>query len=169
MLRISRHNFYLPSWKRAERDIISGIREGRIFVKAFILNLSYVVQFSSVAQLCLTLRVHGHCPSSTPRAYSNSCPLHRWCHPTISSSIVPLSSCLRSFQTSGSFQMSQFFSSGGQRIGASASASILPMNIHDWFPLGLTGCISLLSKWLSSVFSNITVQKHQFFSAKRSL
>ena len=116
MLRISRHNFYLPSWKRAERDIISGIREGRIFVKAFILNLSYVVQFSSVAQLCLTLRFHGHCPSSTPRAYSNSCPLHRWCHPTISSSIVPLSSCLQPFPALGSFPISQFFAFGGQSI-----------------------------------------------------
>ena len=145
MLRISRHNFYLPSWKRAERDIISGIREGRIFVKAFILNLSYVVQFSSVAQLCLTLRFHGHCPSSTPRAYSNSCPLHRWCHPTISSSVA-LFFCLQSFPASGSFPISWLCASSAQSIGASASALVLPMSIQGWFPLRLTGLISLQSK-----------------------
>ena len=95
--------------------------------------------------------------------YSNSCPSSRWCHPTISSSVVPSSSRLQSFPASESFQMSQFFTSGGQIIGVSASASNLPMNIQDWFPLGLTGLISLLSKGLSRVFSNTTVQKHQFF------
>ena len=88
------------------------------------------------------------CPSSTPGVYSNSCPLSRWCHPTISSSVVPFSSCLESFPASGSFLMSQFFASGGQSIGISASASVLPMNIQDWFPLGLTGWISLQSKVL---------------------
>ena len=101
------------------------------------------------------------CPSPTPRAYSNSCPLSRWCHPTISSSVIPFSSCLQTFPASGSFPMSQFFKSGGLSLGASASASVLPMNIQNWFPLGLTGLI-LLSKGLPRVFSNTTVQKHQF-------
>ena len=105
------------------------------------------------------------CPSPTPRVYSNSCPLSRWCHPTISSSVIPFSSCLQSFQASGSLQMSQLFTSRGQRIGVSASASVLPMNIQDWFPLGWTGWISLQSKGLSRVFSN-TIQKHQFFGAQ---
>ena len=108
-------------------------------------------------------------PSPTPRAYSNSCPLCRWCHPTISSSAVPFSSCLQSFPASGSFQMSWFFVSGGQSIRTSASASVLPMNIQDWFPLGWTSLISLKSKGFSRVFSNSTVQKHQFFSAQPSL
>ena len=107
------------------------------------------------------------CPLPTPRGYSNSCPLSRWCHPTISSSVVPFSSCLQSFPASGSFQMSQFSASGGQSIGA--SASVLPMNIQDWFPLGWTGWISLLTKGLSRVLSNTTVQKHQFFSTQLSL
>ena len=109
------------------------------------------------------------CPSLTPGAYSNSCPLSGWCHPTISSSVIPFSSCLQSFPASGSFQMSQFFTSGGQSIGVSASASVLPMYIQDWFPLGLTGWISLQSKRFSRVFSNTTVQKHQFLSAQLSL
>ena len=107
------------------------------------------------------------CPSPAPRVYSNSCPLSRYCHPTISSSVVPFSSHLQSFPASGSFLMSQFFTSGGQSVGVSASASVLPMSIQGWFPLGLTGLISLLSKGLSRVFS--TVQKHQFFSAQPSL
>ena len=102
------------------------------------------------------------CPSPTPRVYSNSCLLSQWCHPTISSSGVPFSSHLQSFPASGSFPKSQFFTSGGQNIGVSASASVFPMNIQDWFPLGLTDWISLWSKGLSRVFSNITVQKHQF-------
>ena len=108
------------------------------------------------------------CPSPTPGAYSNSFPLSWWCHPTISSSVIPFSSCLLSFPASGSFPMSQFFTSGGQSSGVSASASVLPMNIHGWFPLGLTGLISLQSKGLSRVFSNTTVQKHQLFSAQLS-
>ena len=108
------------------------------------------------------------CPSPTPRAYSNSCPLSWWCHPTISSSVISFSSCLQSFPASGSLQMSQFFASGGQSIGVSASASVLPINIQDWFPLGWTGWISLLSKGLSRVFPNTTVQKHQFFGAQLS-
>ena len=109
------------------------------------------------------------CPSPTPRVYSNSCPLSRWCHPIISSSVIPFSSRLQSFPASGSFHMSQFFASGSQSIGVSASASVLPMNIQDWFLLGWTGWISLQSKGLSRVFSNTTVQKHQFFGAQLSL
>ena len=109
------------------------------------------------------------CPSQTPRIYSNSCPSHRWCHPTISSSIVPFSSHLQSFPALESLPMSWFFASGDQSIGVSASASVLPMNIQDWFPLGWTGCISLQSKGLSRVFSNTTVQKHPFFRTQLSL
>jgi len=109
------------------------------------------------------------CPSPTPRVYSNSCPLSQWCHQTTLSSVIPFSSCLQSFPASGSCQMSQFFASGGQSIGVSASTSVLPMNTQDLFPLGLTGQISLQSKGLSRVFSNTTVQKHQFFSAQLSL
>ena len=109
------------------------------------------------------------CPSPTPRVYSNSCPLSRWCHPTISSSVVPFSSFPQTFPASGSFQMSQFFTSGSQSIGVSASTPILPMNIQDWFPLRWTGWISLQSKELSRVFSNTTVQKPQFFDIQLSL
>ena len=109
------------------------------------------------------------CPSPTRRVYWNSCPSCRWCHPTISSSVVPFFSCPQSFPTWGSFPASQFFASGGQSIGVSASASVLPMNIQDWFPLGWTGWISLQSKGLSGVFSNTTVQKYQFFGAQLSL
>ena len=103
------------------------------------------------------------CPLPTPGVYSNSCPLSQWCHPTILSSVIPFSSCLQSFPASGSFPMSQFFTSGGQSIGISASASVLPINTQDWSTLGWTGWISLLSllKGLSRVFSNTTVQKHQ--------
>ena len=119
-----------------------------------------------------SLRPHGlqhtrlPCPSPTLGAYSNSCPSSEWWHATISSSVVPFSSCLQAFLASGSFPMSQFISSGGQRIGASASTSVLPMNIQDWSPLGWTGWISLLSKGLSSVFSNTTVQMYQLFGAQ---
>ena len=109
------------------------------------------------------------CPSPTAGVDSNSCPLGWWCHPTISFSVIPFSSCLQSFPASESFQMSKFFESGGQSIGASASASVLPLNIQDWFPLGWTGWISLQSKGLSRVFSNTTVQKHLFFGAQLSL
>ena len=105
----------------------------------------------------------------TPGAYSNSCSLSRWCHPTISSSLVPFSSHLQSFPGSGYFQMSQFFATGSQTIGLSASASVLPMNTQDWSPLGWTGWISLHSKGLSRVFSNTTRQKQQFFGAQLSL
>ena len=111
------------------------------------------------------------CLSSTPEAYSNSYPLSWWCHPTISSSVIPFSSCPQSLPASGPIPVSQFFISGGQSIEVSASASVLPMNIKDWFPLGLTGLISLQSKGLtlSRVFSNTTVQKHQFFGTQLSL
>ena len=119
------------------------------------------------------LRPHGPqhtrppCPTPTPGVYSNSCPLSRWCHPTISSSVVPFSH-LQSFLASGSFQMSQFFAPGGQSIRISASASVLPMNIHNWFPLGLTGWI-LQSRGLSRVFSSTTLQKHSFVFTQLSL
>ena len=121
------------------------------------------VQFS-LSVVSDSLRPHGlqharpPCPSPTPGAYSNSCPLHQWCHPTILSSVVPLSSHLQFFRASGSLPMSWFFASGGQSIGVSASASVLPMNTQDWFPLGWTGWISLQSKGLAGVSSNTTVQ-----------
>ena len=108
------------------------------------------------------------CPSPTPGVYPNSCPLSRWCHPTISSSVVPFSSCPWSLPASGSFPMSQLFASGGQSTGVSASTSVLPMNTQDWSPLGWTGWISLQSKGLSRVSSDTIVQKHQFFSAQLS-
>ena len=132
------------------------------------------VQFSH-SVVSNSLRPHGlqhtrlPCPSPTPRIYPNSCPLSWWCHPTISSSVVPFSSFLQYFLASGSFQMRQFFSSGSQSIGVTASTSVLPMNTQDWSPLGWTGWISLQSKGLSRVFSNTTVQKHQFFCAQLSL
>ena len=133
-----------------------------------------VVQFFSHSVVSDSLRPHGlqhtrlSCPSPTPRTCSDSCPLSRWCHPTISSSVIPFSSCHQSFPASGSFPMSQFFTSGGQGIGVSASASVLPMNTQDWFPLGQTGWISLQSKGFSRVFSSTTIQKHQFFGPQPS-
>ena len=108
-------------------------------------------------------------PLPTHRACPNSCPQSQWYHPTISSSVIHFSSCLQSFRELGSFPMSQFFTLGGRRIGVSASASVLPMTIQNWFPLGWSGWISLQSKGLSRVFSNNTIQKHQFFSAQLSL
>ena len=131
------------------------------------------VQFSSVAQSCLTLRPHElqharpPCPSPTPGVHLNSCPSSRWCHPAISSSVVPFSS-LQSFPESGSFPTSQLFTWGGQSIGVSALALVLPKKSQDWSPLGWTGWISLQSKGLSRVFSNTTVQKHQFFGTQLS-
>ena len=127
------------------------------------------VQFSLVAQSCMTPCNPIDCrlpyPSPILRVYSNSYPLSRWYHPTISFSDDPFSSCLQCFPASGSFQMSQLFTSGGQSIGVSASTSVLPMNMQDWFPLGWTDRISLQSKGLSRIFSNTTVQKHKFFGA----
>ena len=134
-----------------------------------------MLQFSS-SVVSDSLQPHGlqharpPCPSQTPGVYSKLFfPLSWWCHPTISSSVIPYSSCLQSFPVAGSFQMSQFFSSGGQIIGVLASASVLQLSIQDWFPLGWTGWISLQSKGLSRVFSNTTVQKHQFFGTQLSL
>ena len=132
------------------------------------------VQFSS-SVMSDSLWPHGPqharppCPSPTPGAYPNSCPLSRWCHPTISSSVIPFSSCPQSFPASGFVQMSQLFTSRGQSIGVSASTSVFPMNTQNWSPLGWTGWISLQSKGFSSVFSNTTVQKHQFFGTQPSL
>ena len=131
------------------------------------------VQFSSVTQSCPTLWPHESqhartpCPSPTPGVYSNSYPSSQWYHPAISSSVIPFSFCPQSLPASGSFPMSQLFTLGGQSIGVSASASVLPMNTQDW-SLGWTGWISLQSKGLSRVFYNTTVQKHQFFSAQLS-
>ena len=137
-------------------------------------NLCWNVQFScSVMSYSLQLHELQHarppCPSSTPGVHPNPCPLSQWCHPTISSSVVTFSSCPQSFPASGSFPMSQLFTSGGQSIGVSPSTSVLPMNTQDWSALGWTGWISLQSKGLSSVFSSTTVQKHQFFGAQLSL
>ena len=141
-----------------------------------ILNQYYItsVQFShSVVSDSLWPHEPQHarppCPSPTPRVHPNPCPSSQWCHPTISSSVIPFSSCPQSFPASGSFQMSRLFSSGGQSIGVSASTSVLPVNTQDWSPLGWTGWISLQSKGLSRVFSNTIVQKHQFSGAQLSL
>ena len=139
-------------------------------------SLFAILQFSSVAQSCPTLcdpKKSQHArppgPSPTPGVYSNPCPSSRWCHPTISSSVVPFSFCLQSLPASESFPVSQFFASCGQCLRVSASASVLPVNIQNWFPLGWTGWISLQSRGYSRVFSNTTVQKHQFFGAQLSL
>ena len=140
------------------------------------INRSIIVMLLfSCSVLSDSLRSHGlqhamlPCPSPSPGACSDSCPLSWRCHPTILSSVVPLSSCLQSFPESGSFPRSLFLASGGQSVGASAGASVFPMDIQGWSPLGWTGLISLQSKGLSRVFSNTTVQKHQFFSAQLSL
>ena len=128
-------------------------------------NFDVVVQLLRCVWLFATPRAAARQASlsNTPGAYPNSCPMSQWCHPAILSSVVPFSSCLQSFPVSGSFQMSQLFVSGGQSIGVSASVSVLPMNIQDWFPLGWTGWISLQCKGCSRVFSNATDQRHQFF------
>ena len=121
----------------------------------------FVTPWTAACQASLSITNSG--------VHPNPCPLSRWCHPAISSSAVPFSSCPQSFPVSGSFPMSQLFTSGGQSIGVSASASVLPMNTQGWSPLGWTGWISLQSKGLSRVFSNTTVRKHQFFCAQLSL
>ena len=141
------------------------------------ITLGYINWISSVQSLShvwlfatpWTIARQASCPALTARVYSNSCPLNQWCHPTISSSVIPFSSHLQSFPASGSFQMSQLFASGGQSIRVSASTSVLPMNTQGWSPLQWTSWTSLQSKGLSRVFSNTTVQKHQFFSAQLSL
>ena len=148
------------------------VTKGQILHDSIYISTS--VQFSSVAQSCLTLRPHESqhasppCPSPTPGVHSDSCPSSRWCHPAISSSVIPFSSCPQSLPASGSFPMSQLFAWGSQSIGVSALASFLPMNTQDWSPLGWTGWISLQSKGLSTIFFNTAVQKHQFFGAQLS-
>ena len=154
------------------------LHECSVNVHSLFFSLVYYLMFSSVQfnhfVVSDSLRLHRlqHArlpsPSPTPWVYSNSCSLSWWSHPTISSSGVSFPNCLQSFPASGSFRMSQF-ASDGQSIEVSSSASVLPMNIQDWFPLGWTGWICLLSKGLSSVFSNTTVQKHQFFGTQISL
>ena len=143
------------------------------------IQFSSVAQFSSVQFSCSVVsdssrpnepqHARHPCLSPTPRVHPNPCPLTWWCHPTISSSVVPFSSCPQSFPASGSFQMSQLFASGGQSIGVSPSTWVLPMNTQDWFPLGLTGWISLQFKGLSRIFSDTTVQKNQLFGIQLSL
>ena len=146
--------------KRNHRNCV--ICSGRLFaVQSFSHVQLFVTQWLQHARL--------PCPPPSPRVCSNSCPLSQSCYPTISSSATSFSSCLQSFPASGSFPISQVFTSGGQRFGASASASVLPMIIQDWFPLGLTGLISLQSKGLSREFSSTTIRKYQFFSAQPSL
>ena len=147
----------------------------RVFRFNFLGFLLHTFCCCSVAKSCLTLcnpmdySTPGIPDCSTPGACSDSCPLSWWCHLTISSSVIPFSSCLQSFPASGSYPMSLFLASGRQSIGASASASVLSMNIQDWFPLGLTGLISLQSKGLSRVFSSTTVWKRKVFSPQPSL
>ena len=152
-------------WRRSE-----GLSEGS---KRFPQEISNN-QCSSIQSLSCVHSLQPHelqhtrppCPSPTPRVHLNPCPLSRWCHPSISSSVIPFSSCPQSFPASGSFQMSQLFASGSQSTGVSASTSVLPMNTQDWSPSEWTGWISLQSKGLSRVISNITVKKHQFFGAQ---
>ena len=158
----------LNPWRKSFDCIYKGLFLGSVFCPFSSVQFSQSVMSDSLQPHTLQL-ARLPCPSPTPGAYSNSGPLSRWCHPTISSSVIPFSSCLQSFPASGPFPMSQLFISGGQSIGASVSASVLPMNVQDWFPLGLTGLISLQSKGLSVVFSNTTVQKLQFFGAQLSL
>ena len=158
-------------WTMAENNKIKWIIHVSIQKKKF---KTCSVQFShSVMSNSLQPHELQHswlpCPSPTPGVHPNSCPLSWWCHPTISSSVIPFSSCLQSFLASGSFQMSQLFAWGGQSIGVSASTSVLPLNTQDGSPLGWTGWISLQSKGLWKVFSNTTVHKHQFFGAQLSL
>ena len=172
-------------WGHKELDTIKWLRSSimpliifNVFLQSNILEIYFLVYYNIFLIVLLlfslsdSLRPHGlqharlPCPLPRPRAFSSSCPLSWWCHPTISSSVIPFSFCLQSFPASGSFPMSQFFASGGQSIGVSASASVLPMNIQGLFPLGWTGWISLQSKGLSRVFSNTTVQKHQFCNSR---
>ena len=146
-----------------------------LFLELFPQQCSNAISLFNLSVMSDSLRPHGPqhdrllCPLPSLGVCPNSCPLSRWCHPTISSSVVPFSSCLLSFPASGSFPVSQLFISGGQSIGDSASASVLPVNIQSWFPLGLTGWISLQSKGLSRVFSSTRVWKHQFFGIRPSL
>ena len=159
------HKHYLIFYIAYVRDgVTNEWRKNGLFAKSSKKTSFSSLKFSrsvmSDSSTPWTAAVRLHCPSPAPRVCSNSCPLSQWCHHAISSSVVPFSSCPQSFPASGSFPMSQFFTSGGQSIGV--SASVLPVNIQDWFPLGLSGLSSLESKGLSRVF-NTTVQKHQFF------
>jgi len=156
-----------PTWGSSKSTKGNNVHEG----------ISSAPDFSSVQLLSRvrlfatpwTVALQASLSITTPRVYSNSCPLSQWCHPTISSSVIPFSSRLQSFPASGSFPMNRFLTLSGQSIRVSVSASVLPMNIHDWFPLGRTGQISLQSKGLSRVFFNTTVQKHQFLGTRLSL
>ena len=154
------------------------IKEGKLKEMAKGINIllyynPYDIQFIQFSRSVMSDSLRPHeshhvrpsCPSPTPGVYPNPCLSSQWRHPAISSSVVPFSSCHQSLPASGSFPMSQLCTWGGQSIGVSASASVLPMNTHDWSPLGWTGWISLQSKGLSRVFSNTIVQKHQFFGA----
>ena len=167
----TQYTYYLTQWKRENVILL----EDKFWIEQMIkVILGSSVQFShSVTSNSLPPHepqlARPPCPSPIPGVHPNPCPLSQWCHPTISSFVAPFSSCPQSFPASGSFPMSQLFTSGGQSIGVSASTSVLPMNTQDWSPLGWTGWISLLSKGLSRVFSNTTVQKHQFFCAQLSL
>ena len=166
-------------WNQADLNLNPGcllslcLAWGKSHIFVNLSSLLCLAQFS-LSVMSDSLQPHGlqhtrlSCPSLTPRACSNSCPLSQWCHPTISSSVIPFS-CPQFFPSSGSFQMSQLFVSGAQSIGVSASTSVLPMNTQGWSPSEWTGWISLQSKGLSRVFSNTTVQKHQFFCAQLSL
>jgi len=163
-----RSPFSALRWTCSQEAILA--KESQGLRKISLLRAVGVVQWLSHVQLFVTSRtIRLPCSSPSARAFSNFCPSSQWCQPTISSSVVPFSSCLQSFPASGSFLINWLFISGGQSIGASASASVLPMNIQDWFPSGLTGWISLQSKGLSKVFFNSTAQKHQFFGTQASL
>ena len=158
------------------RDANVTCKKNENFTTTALIKYNYVHQFSSAAQSYPTLcnPMNHSTPGlpvhhQLPWVHPNPCPLSQWYHPNISSSVIPIFSCLQSFPASESFQMSQLFISGGQNVGVSASTSVLPMNTQDWSPLGWTGWISLQSKGLSRVFSNTTVQKHQFFCTQLSL
>ena len=173
----SKKNDFVLLEKKCEHGGKPIISNNEMVPKTVSCTLILISQYSSVQSLSRVqfLQPHGTqharlpCPSQTPGVYQNSCSSSRWCHPTISSSIVPFSSCLQSFPASGYFQMSQFFTSSGQSIGVSASTSVFPINTQDWSPLGWTGWISLQSKGLSRVFAKTTVQKHQFLGTQLSL
>ena len=168
-----------PFYNRCVCILISSALWSSILSKKSEWNISSVYLTSSIQFSCLVMldslwphepqHARPLCPSPTPGVHPNPCPLCQWCHPIISSYVIPFSSCPQSFPASGSFQMSQLSAWGGQSIGVSASTSVPPMNTQDWSPLGWTGWISLQSKGLSRVFSNTTVQKHQFFGAQLSL
>ena len=158
----------LPKKKKKKYWLCTLVVNMSFFVGKWSVHFSHSVMSNSL-QPHEPQQARPSCPSPTPGVHPNSCPSSRWCHPTISSSVIPFSSCPQSFPASGSFQMSQLFSSGGQSTGVSASISVFPMNTQDWSPLGWTGLISLQSKGLSKVFSNTTVQKHQFFCTQLSL